>query len=54
MEVWDELLTDIDDTPLTMMQLLNELKALGFDADFSLTDGLELTIRKRADTPFQT
>jgi hypothetical protein len=47
------LLTDIDDSPLTMMQLLNELKELGFDADFSLTDGLELTIRKRAAAPFR-
>lgn len=51
--MWGGLLTDIDDSPLTMMQLLNELKELGFDADFSLTDGLELTIRRRADASFR-
>ena len=48
------LFIDIDDSPLTMMQLLKDLNELGFDADFSLAEGLELTIRKQAITLIET
>jgi hypothetical protein len=38
---------DLDDSPTAILQLMQDLEQLGFHADFTLHDGLELTIRKK-------
>lgn len=38
---------DLDESLAAMLQLMQDLEKLGFHADFTLHDGLEITIRKR-------
>ena len=37
---------DYEDSPLALLQLMNDLEKAGFRADFKLHDGLEIRIRK--------
>ena len=37
---------DYEDSPLALLQLMNDLEKVGFRADFKLHDGLKITIRK--------
>ena len=37
---------DYEDSPLALLQLMNDLEKAGFRADFKLSDGLEIRIRK--------
>ena len=39
-------ITVYEDTPIELLQLMNDLDKTGFYADFTLHDGLEITIRK--------
>jgi hypothetical protein len=36
---------DYEDSPMALLQLMNDLEKAGFHADFKLHDGLEVTIR---------
>jgi hypothetical protein len=36
---------DYEDSPMALLQLMNDLDQAGFRADFTLHDGLEITIR---------
>lgn len=38
---------DLDESPTAMLQLMQDLEEIGFHADFTLHDGLELTIRRK-------
>ena len=37
---------DYEDSPMALLQLMNDLEKAGFRADFKLHDGLEIRIRK--------
>ena len=37
---------DYEDSPMALLQLMNDLEKAGFHADFKLHNGLEITIRK--------
>jgi hypothetical protein len=37
---------DYEDSPMALLQLMNDLEKAGFHADFKLHDGLEVSIRK--------
>ena len=37
---------DYENSPMALLQLMNDLEKAGFSADFKLSDGLEITIRK--------
>ena len=39
-------MTVYEDTPTAILHLMNDLDKAGFYADFTLHDGLEITIRK--------
>lgn len=39
-------MTVYEDTPTAILNLMSDLEKAGFDADFTLHDGLEITIRK--------
>ena len=42
----DVAVYDYEDSPMALLQLMNDLEKSGFHADFKLHDGLEITIRK--------
>ena len=37
---------DYENSPMALLQLMNDLEKSGFQADFKLSDGLEITISK--------
>jgi hypothetical protein len=37
---------DYENSPMALLQLMNDLEKAGFHVDFKLHDGLEITIRK--------
>jgi hypothetical protein len=37
---------DYEDSPMALLQLMNDLEKVGFHADFKLHEGLEIRIRK--------